>query len=243
MGKPSIVVGSGVFGIAAVQAFLEAGRDVLWVSDERADAASSGECRIVRTAYFDQTYHDFAGDAMTAFMTEEPYRTYYKQKEWCIVKRGQEGQDQSISSDGDALPWADFATLFPSAQTDQSSKITRSGEVGLVEAGKLRQHMTDMIAKKDRVTKHTEKVTKVLFENGKCKGVELGSGSTLEGAEVVLATGWRTNVLLVDSDLEPVDYEIVGIPTMGIRPSAEQRHYLSKPIICVPGEGKCEAHM
>ncbi|KAJ6783277.1 hypothetical protein PWT90_10542 [Aphanocladium album] len=236
-----VVVGAGVFGIAAVQAYLLAGFRVIWISDEDQVAASSGECRIVRDAYVDPTHRQFAGQAIAAFKTESPYKSFYTEREWVVMQteQQQQQQHQSISSDGEPMRLAVFENMFPGANLAAINSITRSPSIGVVAASELRRAMVGEItrAHNHRVTVIKAEVTDIVIENGLCKGIDLSEGSEICADEIILATGWKTNALLAKHDLK-ASYEVVGVTTLGIRPGAGQEYLLSKPIICVPGEGE-----
>lgn len=237
MGPDVIVVGAGIWGAASVEAFEKAGRSVLWIYDddeEHPTAASTDITRIVRAEYSDPAYRKLAEECFEAFKTGDPYSRYFHHSGWFLVQDEDQARYGSIPGGTRRVSVEEFRQKFPAANVQGGLLITTTQNVGWVEANNLQQAM---IAE-SRVEKRRGTVTSLILDGPCCRGVRLGT-EDVPGKTVVLATGWRANSLLASHNLPPVDYQIVGVPVLGIQLSEEQYlKYRDMLILCQPGKGK-----
>ncbi|KAK3367732.1 FAD dependent oxidoreductase [Podospora didyma] len=232
-----IVVGAGVWGAASVEAYEKAGRSVIWIDDnddEHPTAASADIARIIRAEYSDPAYRKLAEESLQSFKTQEPYSKYFHQTGWFLIQDEQQARHGSIPSGTEDVAVEEFRRKFSAANVDDNLFITRTENVGWVEANNLQQALNAEI----RVKKRRGTVTDLIFDGRFCRGVRLGTEDIL-GEAVVLATGWRTNRLLASHNLAQVDYQVVGVPVLGIQLTDEQyMKYRDMPILCQPGRGE-----
>ncbi len=234
-----IIVGGGVWGSASVEAFVKAGRSVVWIDDDDEDymnstAASADIARIIRAEYSDPAYRKLAEESLRVFQTQAPYNKYFHQTGWFLVQDDQQAQHGSIPSGTHRVSIEEFRQTVVAGHIDGDVIITKTSDVGWVEANNLQK---DLKASID-VEKRPGTVTGLIFEGPFCRGVRLGAEDVL-GEMVILATGWRTNRLLALHRLAQVDYDVVGVPVLGIKLSDEQyMRYKDMPILCQPGRGK-----
>lgn len=232
-----IVVGAGVWGAASVEACQKAGRPVIWIDDnddEHPTAASADLARIIRAEYADPAYRQLADQALQAFKAEAIYSDYFHLTGWFLLQDEHQARHGSIPSGTENVSVEEFRRKFPAADVDDNLLITRTGNVGWVEANNLQQALNAKI----RVQKRKGTVTELIFDGGICRGVKLGTEEVV-GELVVLATGWRTNDLLASQNLEKLDYQVVGVPVLGIQLSEEQYNkYRDMQILCQPGKGE-----
>ncbi|OAA63331.1 FAD dependent oxidoreductase [Niveomyces insectorum RCEF 264] len=234
-----IIVGAGIWGSAAVEAFETSGRSVVWIDDnddEHPTAASADVVRIIRAEYSDPAYRTLAGQAVEAFKTQAPYSAHFHKTGWFVVQSEQQARSGSISGGDQRVLVEEFRETFPAASIGDEDDviITKTDNVGWAEANELQGALN----RKLRTKKRKGTVTALIFEGPVCRGVRLGADVVL-GEMVVLATGWQTNCLLASQNLPLVDYQIVGVPVLGIQLNDEDyQKYAHMPIICQPGKGE-----
>jgi sarcosine oxidase / L-pipecolate oxidase len=235
-----VVVGAGIWGAASVEAYTKAGRSVIWIDDDddqHPTAASADITRIIRAEYSDPTYRRLAEQSLQAFKTQEPYSKYFHQTGWFLVQDKQKAQYGSIPSGTENVTIEEFRQIFPAANIEDNLFITKTENVGWVEANNLLQVLNTRIC----VKKRTGTVTDLIFDGSFCRGVRLGTEEAL-GDTVILAAGWRTNSLLTSHNLAQIDYQMVGVPVLGIQLNYEQYlKYLDMPILCQPGRGMSQS--
>ena len=155
----------------SVEAYEKAGRSVTWIDDddeEHPTAASADITRIIRAEYSDHTYRNLAEKSLGAFKTRQPYSKYFHHTGWLLIQDEQQARHGSVPRGAKNVSVEEFRRKFPAANIDDDSIITRTENVGWVEANNLQQAINaEARAKKRRL-----------------------------GEAVVLATGWRTNRLL-----------------------------------------------
>lgn len=234
-----VVVGAGIWGASAVEAYDRAGCSVAWISDddpEHPTAASADIVRIVRAEYADPAYRQFAQTCLDAFQTEDPYRRYFHRSGWFLLQDEEQARRGSIPRGTERVSADEFQHVFPNAHVENNLLITRADNVGWVEANNLQR----ALLAQSRVKPRRGTVTSLILEGAFCRGVRLGAKEEeVLGRTVILATGWRANELLATHNLLLVDCQIVGVPVLGVQLSEEQySKYRKMPIICQPGKGK-----
>lgn len=231
-----IIVGAGVWGAASVEAYEKTGRSVIWIDDnddEHPAAASADIARIIRAEYSDSAYRKLAGKSLQAFKTQEPYSTYFHQSGWFLVEDGQQARHGSIPGGAESVSIEEFRRKFSAANVEDDLLVTGTENVGWVEANILQR----ALSAESQIKKRKGTVTSLILDGPSCRGVRLGTEDVL-GETVILATGWRTNTLLAACNLARADYQIAGVPVLGIQLTDEQyMKYVDMPIICQPGKG------
>jgi sarcosine oxidase/L-pipecolate oxidase len=240
MREDVIVVGAGVWGAASVDAAMMAGRSVLWVSDddeEHPTAASADIARIVRAAYSDAAYRELAQKCLAAFKTDPRYSKYFHLSGWFLVQDERQAKCGSISGGTERVSIEEFRQKFPAASVDDRLLITRTEDVGWVEANNLLQESMRATNTEGRVQTRKATVTSLILDGSSCRGVRLKTEDVL-GNMVILATGWRVNGFLASHNFPVLDYQVVGVPVLGIRLTDEQySKYRDMPILCHAGKG------
>lgn len=233
-----VVVGSGVWGESAREAFQRSGKSVCLIHDQNEvdhRAASDDVARIVRAEYSDQSYRRLAERAIQVYRTKHPYVEYYHEPGWYLFQDGKDERYESIPASDDHVSVETFLSQFPAAAVHENAIITTSSQVGWVEADDLQGALREADSSAVRIR---GKVTGLLRRKTACYGVQL-EDEEVYGTQVVVAAGWRTNELLKAGNVPILPYDIVGAVVLGVQLNQEQYdRYKDKKIICDPGHGE-----
>lgn len=234
------VVGGGVMGVSAALALQREfpSAKIIVFEGEEMKTASKGTCKIIRTPYMDKEYAMLAEEAKKKWETELPYNSFYRQTGWIQeVSRG----DYVPFHPGERLITAeDLSRMVRSQSPPQSSaekELWLNEDIGVADAALTLEAVAKEAATKG-VIRQKINISKLLVENGVCRGVERTDATIITAETTIVATGPWTPALLERSKIQlPHDFQdgffsitAIGVATLSLTEDEYAKFY-SMPIL------------
>lgn len=209
-----IIVGAGNFGAATALSLAKQGGvkvtlvDTAYFPNPR--AASHDVNKIVRDDYPDTLYMRMLYKAMPIWRTDHLYSPWYHEVGMLRADPSEFGEksiaaykNMGIANNSEFLPVEEVRKrwngAFQTSNFDGIDKVLYNPNVGFAEADKALGAVVQL-AVNHGVEYLIGEMTRLAFtSNGKCSGIELKDGRTLQADKVLMATGARTAPLLAQS--------------------------------------------
>ena len=195
------VVGGGVMGVSAALALRRgspSAKIIIFEGDEM-KTASKGICKIIRTPYIDKNYILLAEEAKKRWESELPYCNFYRRTGWIQEVRG----DNYVPfHPGERLiKVEDLSRMVRSRippQLDTGTELWLNKDIGVADAARALE-VTAVEAATHGVIRQKMNISKLIIDNGICRGVERTDGTIVTAETTILATGPWTPALLESS--------------------------------------------
>lgn len=232
-----IIVGGGSLGASTVVAVKRKWPNarIAWYAGTHEHAASNDFIKIIRDAYPEDVISEFAKRALQKWMSTEPYRTYFHQTAWIqaiskdtekILSKGQNDRAVTTAEMMDLVG----STIEPVLGVEE--ELYLNPNVGYADSARAIQAVSDEVVKSG-VARYETNVTRLVINEGKCLGVEVG-GSFVRAENTIVSVGAWTPSLLEKSQLEvPPDFFLtaaVGVAVLALS-EAEFEALKSMPIL------------
>lgn len=249
----NIVIGAGVMGISAALALKRTHpeRSIYLLNDfsTTVEPASRDTGKIVRRKYVSPQYVALADEAIGLWKGEVSYEQIWHGCGWWVVglagaatrsldvvlgdRQGQ-GHGSSVSIK-DKTAQDRFRELFPLADMNSIAHLEYDASAAWVDASAALEATLKMAEDAGVVVKDC-KVSRLLWKDDSCVGVDLSNGDVINAASVLLAMGPETPGLL---NLPKNVGERVGVSLLGVQLTTEQyEKYKDMPILAVDHRGE-----
>ena len=200
-----IVVGGGCNGASTALALIREWPTarVIWYEGTHTTTASKDINKIIRTAYIDDDYIEFAEEAQKIWRTEDPYRQFYHEPGWLQLigdnvyrKYIKKQKNQQISVE-------EMKSLVGCSQgpvLEEGEELWLNDTAGWADAARAVEAVGKLAASLG-VVREAKDITRVITEGGLCQGVEV-DGSLVRAKTTILATAAWTPRLLEHSHIE-----------------------------------------
>ena len=234
------VVGGGVMGVSATLALQRESPNakIIIFEGEETKTASKGIWKIIRTPYMDKEYVLLAEEAKKKWETELPYCNFYRRTGWIQEVRG--GNYVPFHLGERLIKADDLSHMVRSRnlpQLDTEKQLWLNEDIGVADAALVLEAVA-VEAATQGVIRQKRNISKLLIENGVCRGVERTDGTSITAETTIVATGPWTSALLESSKIQlPHDFQdgffsvtAIGVATL---PLTEDEHtkFNSMPIL------------
>ncbi|PVI06449.1 FAD dependent oxidoreductase [Periconia macrospinosa] len=236
------IVGGGVMAISTALALQRDSPNAKIVVFEGLETttASKGICKIIRTPYIDKEYVSLAAEAKRKWETELPYREFYRQTGWVQVVRGDDyvpfHLEERLINAGDLLH---MVHSRDPPQLDIEENLWLNKDIGVVDSA-LALEAVAVEAATLGVIRQKMDISKLLVENGVCRGAECVDGKCFTAETTIVATGPWTPALLDSSGIQlPHSLQhafrvtAIGVATSPLTED-EYAQFKSMPILVTP---------
>ena len=234
------VIGGGVMGVSAALALQRESPSakIIIFEGEEMKTASKGICKIIRTPYMDKEYAMLAEEAKKKWETELPYYSFYRRTGWIQEVRG--GNYVPFHPGERLITAEDLSHMVRSQnppQLDAEKELWLNEDIGVADAT-LALEAVAVEAATQGVVRQKMNISKLLIENGVCRGVERTDATIITAETTIVATGPWTPALLESSKIQlPHDFQdgffsvtAIGVATLSLTED-EHAKFNSMPIL------------